>query len=420
MSGRRIATVLLLALAAAGVVILAADPWQASLLLARGALAGVFLLAAVTKLSDRLAFSETIADFGVPGSWARPLAVALPVAELGVALLLLIPATAPGGALAAIALLLLLSLAAGIALSQGRTEDCHCFGQIRPSPLGATTLIRNALLTLLAGAVAVAGPGEAAVGNPLEAVGLAGVALLVAGAMRGYRGGDEAGPGTVEGEEPGTLTRRRVIRVAGAAALGGTLASGFVPSTALARCACSDCKCLKYDKDLNCIYEKCDTCSCAAFAGGGLVRTASGSAHVAAFGTRQEGRPRDTVFGALTWFDPGWQEGGLRLQSTRITSFRRRGPVRELRGRVSANGRGGHRFVLRVGDTRGPGSGADTFSLTVSGVAAGGAGAGEGEYSASGRLAEGDFTDNVQASGAFRRGEFRRRRGRRSSVGSGS
>jgi hypothetical protein len=65
------------------------------LLIARLLLALVFMLAGVAKLADRKGSKQAVIDFGVPIALAAPLGVLLPLAELAVACLPLLP----GGAL---------------------------------------------------------------------------------------------------------------------------------------------------------------------------------------------------------------------------------------------------------------------------------------------------------------------------------
>jgi peroxiredoxin len=54
---------------------------------------------------------------------------------------------------AALALLLIFVAGIGYNLAQGRTPDCHCFGQLHSAPAGWSTLIRNLVLTGVAGLV---------------------------------------------------------------------------------------------------------------------------------------------------------------------------------------------------------------------------------------------------------------------------
>lgn len=129
------------------------------LLVARLVLFGVFAVAGVTKLLDLAGSQQAMRGFGLPEALAKPAGIALPVAELLVAVLLLPVATAGWGAL--LGMLLLVAFVGGIAynLSKGRTPDCHCFGQLHSEPIGRPTLIRNGVLALVALPVAVRGLG---------------------------------------------------------------------------------------------------------------------------------------------------------------------------------------------------------------------------------------------------------------------
>jgi peroxiredoxin/uncharacterized membrane protein YphA (DoxX/SURF4 family) len=128
------------------------------LLLVRLVLAGIFGLAAVTKLADLPGSRTAMRNFGVPERYAGPAGIALPLVELGVAILLLPQATAWWAAL--VGLGLMLAFIAGISynLAQGRTPDCHCFGQVYSEPVGKPTLVRNAIFASLAGLLVVRGP----------------------------------------------------------------------------------------------------------------------------------------------------------------------------------------------------------------------------------------------------------------------
>ena len=97
-------------------------------------LAAVFATAGAAKLLDRSGSQRALVGFGVPETPAAALAVALPLAEIAVAVALVLRPSARWGAVAA--LVLLLSFVAGIsrALRQGTAPDCHCFGQIHSAP----------------------------------------------------------------------------------------------------------------------------------------------------------------------------------------------------------------------------------------------------------------------------------------------
>jgi peroxiredoxin/uncharacterized membrane protein YphA (DoxX/SURF4 family) len=134
---------------------------DAALLIARLILAAVFAVAGVAKLLDRKGSQEGLEGFGVPADLAKPAAIALPIVEIVIAILLLPVATAWYGALGA--LVLLLAFIGGIAynMSKGRTPDCHCFGSLHSEPAGMSTLIRNGILAVIALVPVISGPSDA-------------------------------------------------------------------------------------------------------------------------------------------------------------------------------------------------------------------------------------------------------------------
>jgi thiol-disulfide isomerase/thioredoxin len=113
-------------------------------------LAAVFAVAAVTKLADRRGTREAVVAFGAPEWSSGALALLLPLAELTVAGLLLWPETAVYGAIGALLLLGIFSVAIGVSLARGRAPDCHCFGQLHSAPTSWKTLVRNGVLAALA------------------------------------------------------------------------------------------------------------------------------------------------------------------------------------------------------------------------------------------------------------------------------
>ena len=128
-----------------------------ALLLARLVLAGVFVVAGVAKLADLRASRAAMADFGIPGPLAPVFAVAVPLAELTLAILLVPVATA--AVAATLALLMLAGFTAGVAvnLARGRAPECNCFGSLSGRPIGPGTLVRNVALMALAAFVAIGG-----------------------------------------------------------------------------------------------------------------------------------------------------------------------------------------------------------------------------------------------------------------------
>src|SRR5919206_1776958 len=137
------------------------------LLIARLLLALVFVAAGVAKLADPKGSRQAIIDFGVPAALAAPLGILLPLAELAVAVALILASTAWWGAIGALGLLLLFIVGIGNSLARGRKPDCHCFGQLHSAPAGGKTLARNAALAAVAGFVVwqgYHGAGPSAVG----------------------------------------------------------------------------------------------------------------------------------------------------------------------------------------------------------------------------------------------------------------
>lgn len=117
-------------------------------------MATVFATAGVAKLRDLSGSREAMQGFGVAASFVAPLGVTVPLAELVVAVALLVGPTRTWGALGALTLLAGFALAIAWNLARGRTPDCHCFGQLHSSPAGPRTLARNAALIAVAGFVA--------------------------------------------------------------------------------------------------------------------------------------------------------------------------------------------------------------------------------------------------------------------------
>jgi uncharacterized membrane protein YphA (DoxX/SURF4 family) len=90
---------------------------EIAMLVARVLLAGVFVAAGLAKLADLSGSRKALADFGVPTPLAPAVGLALPVAELAIAVALVLRPTAWGGALGALVLLLLFISAIGYNLA---------------------------------------------------------------------------------------------------------------------------------------------------------------------------------------------------------------------------------------------------------------------------------------------------------------
>jgi peroxiredoxin/uncharacterized membrane protein YphA (DoxX/SURF4 family) len=161
------------------------------LLLLRLALAAVFATAAIGKLARRGETEATLAKFGVGEALRAPVAIALPIAELAIAVGLLPAVSARWAEVGALLLLAAFTVGVARVLAGGEEVDCNCFGSLAPSRVSRRTLARNAGLIAAAGFVAVAGgsdPGPSAVGwisgiSATAAIGIvAGLALLAAAA----------------------------------------------------------------------------------------------------------------------------------------------------------------------------------------------------------------------------------------------
>lgn len=151
-----------------------------ALLLARLMLAGLFLVAAVSKLLGGLANSrKALADFGVPRWLVGSSSIVLPCAELITAFLLIPAASARLGTVSALTLLLIFNGAIATNLALGRRPNCNCFGQLHSSPIGWSTFLRNSVLAALAGWVVWQGQ-HSPTPSLLEAVrGLSGKEIVV-------------------------------------------------------------------------------------------------------------------------------------------------------------------------------------------------------------------------------------------------
>ena len=119
----------------------------------RVALILIFGAAGVTKLLDLAGTREALKNFGAPAPLIPALSFLLPLVELAIALGLLFNESTALAALSGFLLLGLFIVAISINLAQGRTHDCHCFGQLHSKPLGWSTLFRNFIFAFAAGVV---------------------------------------------------------------------------------------------------------------------------------------------------------------------------------------------------------------------------------------------------------------------------
>lgn len=123
-------------------------------------LLGLLLLAAaVGKLTDATGGRRAMAGFGVPEGFRATAARGLPLAEVVIAIGLVITPAVRFAAAAAVVLMLVFTVAIAAALRRGEAPDCHCFGQFHSERANRAMVLRNLFLAALAAVVLVAGPG---------------------------------------------------------------------------------------------------------------------------------------------------------------------------------------------------------------------------------------------------------------------
>lgn len=134
-----------------------------AILVVRTGLALVLMAAGVAKMLDRGSTRRAVPELGLPEVFAGPIAVALPIVELAVGILLVPISSALYAAVAALLLFATFSIVVAVALVKGRRPQCNCFGNLSSGPIGAATLVRSVLLACAA-AFVVLGWVEPALG----------------------------------------------------------------------------------------------------------------------------------------------------------------------------------------------------------------------------------------------------------------
>jgi hypothetical protein len=156
---------------------------------ARIVLAATLVLAAIGKLRARRELPTQLRAFGIPNAAVAPVAIALPLVELGVAGALL---GWWGSAVPAWASVVLLALfTAGLVRAVARGAPCPCFGAPSSAPAGAASIVRNAVLLAL-GVIATGTPHGAKVAGVVVGcviLGLIVAAVVVLSDVAGTRTG---------------------------------------------------------------------------------------------------------------------------------------------------------------------------------------------------------------------------------------
>lgn len=140
----------------------------------------VFGAAGWSKLRSLEAFEGVVYNFRIlPEIVARPAAWLLPVAELAVAVGLVLPATRASAAAGAVALLAVFCIAIAVNLARGRRAiDCGCFSSTLKQHLSIGLILRNVALMGLAGLL-VWQPAAGQVQTALWLIGAAAALLTV-------------------------------------------------------------------------------------------------------------------------------------------------------------------------------------------------------------------------------------------------
>jgi len=117
-----------------------------TVLIISASLALLFFMSARHKMSEPQQFAATLAAYRLlPESTVPAVARVLPVLEMTLVFMILVPFTRPLAAVAAAILLSSYALAMGINMARGRSDiDCGCGGQ--PQLLSPWLLLRNSVL----------------------------------------------------------------------------------------------------------------------------------------------------------------------------------------------------------------------------------------------------------------------------------
>ena len=119
-------------------------------LVARSALALVFLTAGALKVASGADAGDTMARFGFRGPVWEMGGRWLPILEIAVGVALIFPQTAVAGGLLSVILLGAFTAVMVAALRRGEAPPCNCFGALTAAPISRRTVARNLVLLALA------------------------------------------------------------------------------------------------------------------------------------------------------------------------------------------------------------------------------------------------------------------------------
>jgi uncharacterized membrane protein YphA (DoxX/SURF4 family) len=139
------------------------------LFLLRIALGGVFLAAGVLKVGSPNLFAETIAAFRIlPQFFIAPLAIGLPLFEIGLGLYLLLGLFTRVAAIVAGIELLVFAAAIASIVVRGISINCGCFGEADSSPASWLDVLRDLVLAALTLPLIFVGPGAFALDRRMQ------------------------------------------------------------------------------------------------------------------------------------------------------------------------------------------------------------------------------------------------------------
>lgn len=125
----------------------------------RFALAGLFVMAAASKLPRRDEFEAVVRRYELlPSALVLPFSRAIPTLELGCGALLAVGLGVAPVSLVLAGVLTVFSGAVAINLLRGREIDCGCFSNAAPRRITWWLVVRNAGLIVMAIATALAAP----------------------------------------------------------------------------------------------------------------------------------------------------------------------------------------------------------------------------------------------------------------------
>jgi peroxiredoxin len=201
--------------------------------------------AGAAKLRDLPGSRRAMEGFGVPPRLAPAAGVALPIAELAIAVLLVTTSLTTAGAVLAFCLLLVMTAAITRLVVRGESPDCHCFGAVHSQPVGRSTLVRSAAFAGLAAFVAVYGTGSD-IGElgPFGLEALVPLAVAIAVFVVGEPGPRRHRPLFPDAPPPGSPAPRFELPYAreGRASLDSLLERGGVVALVFVDTGCGPCR----------------------------------------------------------------------------------------------------------------------------------------------------------------------------------